>query len=81
MLCPIQFQSFPVLLDSPNSIFETKIEKLLWWSISLFQAIPNRKLVRQIFAYVDCSVGFIQIHFNSPNYSPGYSRLNENIPF
>jgi hypothetical protein len=58
-MCPIQYQSLLVLLDPPDGIFQSKVEKQWWSSISFYQAILNAKLVRQIFAYTDSTVGFI----------------------
>jgi hypothetical protein len=58
-MCSIQYQTLLVLLCPSDGIFQRKVEKQWWLSISLFQAILNAKLVGQIFAYTDFTVGFI----------------------
>jgi hypothetical protein len=59
MICLIQFQTFLVILDPPDGIFQSKVEKQWWQAFSLFQAILSKKLVKQIFAYMYVSFNSI----------------------
>jgi hypothetical protein len=59
LVCPIQFQPFLLLLDPPNAGFKSKLENWWWQSISLFQAILKRNLVRLIFGYTHWNAGFV----------------------
>jgi hypothetical protein len=54
--CPTKFQ--PYLLDRPIGVFQTKVGKQLWYIISFFQAIMNRKLVWLKIASTHSLVGF-----------------------
>jgi hypothetical protein len=42
----IQLQSLVVSLDLSDGVFLSKVEKQLWWSISLFQTILSPKFIR-----------------------------------
>jgi hypothetical protein len=58
LMCTIQFQAHLVCLNPPNGISSSKVEKQWRQSISLFQAILNRKRLRQVFAYPHSAIGF-----------------------
>jgi hypothetical protein len=53
-----------------------------WVAIKfLFQTILNRKWIKQMFAYMEVSAGFIYTHFNWPDEFLGYSPSNWIVGF
>jgi hypothetical protein len=63
VMCTISFQIILDYLNPPNGVFQSKVEKQWRQSNSLFQTIPNWKHVRQIRAYPNSAVRFIQAQF------------------
>jgi hypothetical protein len=70
--------SHPGLPEPPNGILKTKAEKQRRSSISLFHAIPNWKHVKQMLAYLNYAIGFIQALLYWPYQFHGDTALNEN---
>jgi hypothetical protein len=58
-MCHIQFQSLQVPLDHPNSIFNKKSGKAMVIKHILVSDHSEQKTSSVIFAYTDCTVGFV----------------------
>jgi hypothetical protein len=57
--CPIWLQDHLVSFDLPSVILFISVQNQWWWSISLLQAILNRKIWEQIFVCPGFVVGLI----------------------
>jgi len=68
-----------VYLNPSDGILYGKVEKQWRLSISLFQAIPNKKCIRQILAYLDSAIINLWTHFYWTYQFHRDNKLIENI--